>query len=40
MVKDSTMFGNQTLEWSYEYCQLQDAPQLANDATLKILTNV
>ena len=40
MVKDNVVFGNQKLEWSYEYSQLFCEPWLTKDGTLHILTNV
>jgi hypothetical protein len=40
MIKDNFVFGNQKLEWSYEYTQLSIEPWLTEEGTLHLLTNV
>ena len=40
MIRDSIVFGNQKLEWTYEYLQLFCEPWLTKEGTLHILTNV
>lgn len=40
LVKDNFVFGNQSKEWSYEYSQLKNAPELLSDGHIRISTNV
>jgi hypothetical protein len=40
MVKTNYVFGNQSLEWSYEYTQIIDSPKFTDDGNLRVLTSV